>query len=603
MLAAMLFVVSTLIVGGLGSAQMWDAGIARTLIPYGRILPVILVAELLAYAALMLGQFGGSLRGLHILTGIAIGIVTRLGEALLAAAAHSPEQAETLQQAFLLYYAEYFPGVLVQIAVTVLLLWLIKGAFGPARATLQPAIRPSESPETIREQEPTRERRRELIEQLMRREGEDEPEGEAEQPPIAPEPKTEPKTEPETEPERPRFELRPVPRAPQPAEHGAEPEIADPEPEVIALPAPEQPAAPALSSREAILRALDDDAPAEPMRPEQPAAVEDDEPPNVQVIQPHLALEDALEEPEPEPEPEPESPTLAPSEHGLFTYEIATGAAPVADAATVAAWADAAARALLSVGASRPATGETPSGRAIAWALDLGEPGENAPAVLEDLLCAASRVLETCGYGAFARGFLRIGRKYLGIGAVSGQDRGLVIALTLPGEANLGIADLALGKVTAALQDEALPAWSPISRPEPIPAYPDEDLQGRISPLFADLPEAAGLIATASYCPGRQVVVLAHRQPGSALSPGDAAAVFGLCEDLCFASRLADCDRVVLAGETGSVVLGLTQLGGQYVLVALGHPGVPGAAAAGTRLDQLLRAVTRRQDAATSPGE
>jgi hypothetical protein len=60
---------------------------------------------------------------------------------------------------------------------------------------------------------------------------------------------------------------------------------------------------------------------------------------------------------------------------------------------------------------------------------------------------------------------------------------------------------------------------------------------------------------------------------------------------------------VVLAGETGSVVLGLTRLGGQHVLVALGHPGVPGAAAAGTRLDQLLRAVTRRQDAATSPGE
>ena len=65
-LAALLFVISTLIVGGLGSAQMWDAGIARTLIPFGRILPVILVAELLAYSALMVGQFGGTLRGRHI---------------------------------------------------------------------------------------------------------------------------------------------------------------------------------------------------------------------------------------------------------------------------------------------------------------------------------------------------------------------------------------------------------------------------------------------------------------------------------------------------------------------------------------------------------
>lgn len=193
--AVVLFGACTLVVGAIGSAKIWAAHTSTPPLALQRSLPLIVVGELLAYFAVMLWHRRVAVPLRLALSGVALGVALRFGQACLAALVGPPPQSEAFSAAFTHYYATFFPAVLIQIGVTVLYLWLVRGAFEPARKTRSARRAPGSRRSRAGDAEATvlvppahdgsRERRMQLIDALRRKEAEEEArrledEGEAE---------------------------------------------------------------------------------------------------------------------------------------------------------------------------------------------------------------------------------------------------------------------------------------------------------------------------------------------------------------------------------------------------------------------------------------
>lgn len=655
--AVVLFGASTVIVGALGSARLWAGHVAPSLLPFARSLPVVVTGEILAYCAVMLWHRRVSVPGSLVLSGVALGVGLRFFQAALAALVGSPAEAEGFGQAFSHYYASYLPAVMAQTAVTCLYLWLVRGAFEAtdrrrsarkARRDAQqaPVLSPPVlTPEPDGRQLDPRERRRLLIEELRRREAEEAQALQAEEsaPPAPAEPPSSDIAE--AEPEAPVAEAEATPTAEAPEAAQQEPDEA----ERARLQA-EAERARAQASAQSVLRALhaaedddedhldDDELPfvealSRPLPPAVPPILEAEPPLNgvsdeaeQGAGEPSTAAEPVSPAPETEPVPdqvpdtdggEPrdadevppleDTPAVEEPSSAMDALDDEAGAAvPEPSRAALAVPLDgfsALAAALSHAGArlrlDEVVTERTDSGRAVCLASGLPSPspGEALSAV-EGLLAAGAGVPDSVEYGELSRVFARFGDGYVGATPLIRGRRGLCLAARLPREANLGVADVALGELEEAALQLELPHWPPCPPLDAPPAWTDPDLYGRVVPLLEWVPEVAGLTPMAATAAGRQVVILTV---GPEASPHCAAAIaygFAAAEKLCASLGQAPPDWVLWSAEGGAVACGCIKLSGQHVAVALMRPGEAAAAATNIQLGQILNAVARL----TAPG-
>jgi len=638
--AVVLFGACTLIVGALGSARLWAGHVAPSLLPFTRSLPVLVTGEILAYCAVMLWHRRVRVPGALVFSGVALGVGLRCIQAALAALVGSPAEAEGFGDAFAHYYASYLPAALGQTAVTCLYLWLVRGAFETAdrrrskrrarrEAEQAPVLSPPVStPDEAVPQLDPRERRRLLIDELRRREAEEAQALQAEDTaqPAAPQPASSDISEPEPEPE-----LSPAPAEPTPT--GELPEAVQPEPDEAerARLQAEADRARAQASAQSVLRALhaaeDDEA----------DYLDEDELPFVEALsrpptpvapaapQTELPLEDAADQAEQAlgHPPDTEGQVLAdivavpvgdegPAEvapPAVSDLESSTGPTltepealppePSQSAVPVPldgfpALAAALSRAGADLRLDEVITERTESGRAVCMASALPAPstGEALSAV-EGLLAAGAGVPGTAAYGELSRAFARFGDGYIGVSQLVRGRRGLCLAARLPKEANIGVADLALGELEQAALQLELPHWPPYPPPDAPPAWIDPDLHGRVVPLLEWVPEVAGLAPMAATAGGRQVVILTV---GPEASPQSAAAIaYGLAaaERLCASLGQTPPDWVLWSAEGGAVACGCIELSGQHVAIALMRAGQAAAAHANIQLGQILNAVAR----------
>ena len=572
-----LFGVSAIVVGGIGSARLWEAHIGGPPMPLERMLPLVVVAELLAYFAIMLARSYNPVGAAQVAAGVLVGLAARGGQAALAALVAGPAEAERFLGALGHYHAQYYPGVLLQIGVACLFLWLVKGAFEARPAVLAPATREAEPPPASEAQEAAEaapaengpQRRRELIEQLMRREEDaDEPEPAPEEAPEAP-PAQPPQQEPSV----------PAPEAPAPTEEEpGPPEAGPPEPapyeepqsEPAAEPPAEQPPAPApeeperkearparppaLSARESVIQALRE---------------EDDEPEELLRL-PLEALPVAPPQP-PEAAPPPEEEVAAPLPASSPSALDAISAVTQAAGAGAALMERSAAGRLLIIAAP-----EAPDAGAVA-------------APCEACLAAAACLCAHCGLGDLRRIYLRPTGGYVAATAIVEGDRGAWATLALPPEANLGSADDALRRLEELAGTPDWPAWPPPAPPDLTPAYPDPDLERRIGPLFEWVPQAAGLALTLCCAGGLQVATLTSGGQASEATAAAMARAQTDAEQLCSAFGLPDCGMGLVAGHAGVVAWASADVAGQRLLVCLVRLGAGAPGPVSIQLRQIIR--------------
>lgn len=593
-----LFAVSALLVGAIGSAQLWRAQMGAYPVPFGRIVGVIWIAELLAYFTIMLAQLGGKVSGAPVFAGVVVGMVLRALEAALAAVIGSPEDSKSFGDAFGHYYAGYYLGAVLQIVVTALFLWLIRTVFEPPEVVLvAPRSEvPDMEPERLRGFHEVTERRRELIDQLMQTEDVQPESPEAEQTPPAeqvvlapPQPQEEPAATPEVpallQPrEEPAATVEPEPEAPV-----AEIPAPEPAPEPVTAPAPAAPPLPPVTPVPII-------APAEPPLTSEQSVI--------------LALrEDDDERPVPSAvetfRPEPARPAPPSEPPAQVTSEEAAPSAPVPMPApeALAAVAETLNAATVEIGAGTAVMRPTREGRVVALAAE-GLYILDAVLSSADHLCrGASCLCREARIGDPRKILLRYPGGYAGAAMLGDQHGGLLTLLGLPRGANLGVANQALNKLEALQLSGPLPAWPQGSEPEFPPAYRDADLEGRIGPLLEWVPEAAGLASTSSSAGGRQIVTLSRDAAASASIAGAVAHAWGTAEALCMALSRPRCDLVIWSATGGTVACGAATVAGQHLLVALIQPGPEAAGPANVRLGQILNSLGRVAGESSMSGE
>ncbi|MCE5216668.1 hypothetical protein LLH03_06505 [bacterium] len=590
-----LFAVSALLVGAIGSAQLWKAQMGAYPVPFGRIVGVIWIAELLAYFTVMLAQLGGKVSGAPVFAGVVAGMVLRALEAALAAILGSPENSKSFGDAFGHYYAGYYLGAVLQIVVTALFLWLIRTAFEPPEVVLvaPKSDVPDMDPERLRGFHEVTERRRELIGQLMNAEdmqpeSEEAPQAPAEQvvltppqaqeesagtpeAPAAEEPVEEPAATVEAEPTAPVAETP----TPEPAPETVTPPAAPPLPPVISTPII-TPAEPPLTSEQSVILALredDDERPVrsavETFRPEPARPAPPSEPP-VQVTEQETATSASV------PRPAPEALAAVAETLNAATVEIGAGTAVM-----------------------RP----TREGRVVALAAE-GLYILDAVLSSADHFCrGASCLCREARIGDPRKILLRYPGGYAGAAMLGDEQGGLLTLLGLPRGANLGVANQALNKLETLQLSGPLPAWPQGPEPEFPPAYRDADLEGRIGPLLEWVPEAAGLASTSSSAGGRQIVTLSRDAAASASIAGAVAHAWGTAEALCMALSRPRCDLVIWSATGGTVACGAATVAGQHLLVALIQSGPEAAGPANVRLGQILNSLGRVAGESSMSGE
>lgn len=183
-----IFAASAVIVGAIGSVEVVRAGLCPDPLPFERMVPVTITAEVFAYFAVMLLQLGRAVPVVRVFLASLLGMVLRLVMASVAAVVGHPEKTTSFLGAFAGYYAgDYFAAPL-QVIVTTLFLWLIRGVFEAPSGTLlmPPADVPDMEPDRLRGfHHPPAGRRQELIEELMRDTPRAQPASEAAPPPTA----------------------------------------------------------------------------------------------------------------------------------------------------------------------------------------------------------------------------------------------------------------------------------------------------------------------------------------------------------------------------------------------------------------------------------
>jgi len=254
-----------------------------------------------------------------------------------------------------------------------------------------------------------------------------------------------------------------------------------------------------------------------------------------------------------------------------------------------------------AVGAGPAILARSPHGRSVALAA--GGP-VSLDAVLrsaDDLWDATEALTTALGMGRPARVLLRSRDGYSGAAFIGGEGTGSLVLLILPPSANLGVANQALSRLAALTPDSPLPPWPEARAVEVPPAYPDPDLEGRLSPLLEWVPEAAGLQTLAASSGGRQLLVMGE---GGAV-PLDAvariAATHESADRLCSALGKQPCEVAVWSALSGSVVSASATISGQRLVVALVSPSDHAGGRANIRLGQILNGL--RQFVADGGGQ
>jgi len=577
-----LFAISALVVGAIGSAQLWRAQMGAYPVPFGRIVGVIWIAELLAYFTIMLAQLGGKVSGAPVFAGVVVGMVLRALEAALAAVIGSPEDSKSFGDAFGHYYAGYYLGAVLQIVVTALFLWLIRTVFEPPEVVLvaPKSDVPDMEPERLRGFHEVTERRRELIDQLMQTEDMQPESLEAEQTPPAeqvvlapPQPQEEPAATVEAEPEAPVAEIPGPEPAPEPVTAAA-PAAPPLPPETPAPIIP--PAEPPLTSEQSVILALREDDDERPVRSA------------VYTFRPEPAR----------PAPPSEPPVQVTSEGAAPSAPV-----PMPAPEALAAVAETLNAATVEIGAGTAVMRPTREGRVVALAAE-GLYILDAVLSSADHFCrGASCLCREARIGDPRKILLRYPGGYAGAAMLGDERGGLLTLLGMPRGANLGVANQALNKLEALQLSGPLPAWPQGSEPEFPPAYRDADLEGRIGPLLEWVPEAAGLASTSSSAGGRQIVTLSRDAAASASIAGAVAHAWGTAEALCMALSRPRCDLVIWSATGGTVACGTTTVAGQHLLVALIQPGPEAAGPANVRLGQILNSLGRVAGESSMSGE
>lgn len=630
--AALLFTASALILGALGSAQLWQQGIAQTTVPYSRMAVVVIAAEILAYLAVLLAGPAAGINSRMVMLRTLLGVLLRATQASVAALVSAPEQAASFPAGFLHYYAEYLPGVVVQIGSVALLLWLLKGTARTARSVLRPAATPADGDRPV--VEPTRERRFELIQELMRREGESSEAQHAEERTEAPTAPDEP--EPIEEPTPPEPVVAPIKNAPVleppvPAPPVAEPPVIHaPPPEPVASPeaepetvAPEKdepvhvpPRSPlsviepvggsGLTSRESILDALDDGPRTPPSQPDAAPLVPQVIPlprPAPQV-QARLDLGEELDEPgpgpvhdvpAPVPEPEPSRPTA----HGMFTVTVGlpppeeTPAAPTVPDIPVAprpALAALLPDLALRLGCAGVELLTPPQGACVAL---LNPPRDlaRATALAAQLFAESAELATACGEGAFTCCVITGGGAELALGEVRDGGEGAVLLVSSPAGAVRRATEL-LARGVELVAETRLPAWRSAEVPEMMPAFPDDDLRARLADALAALTASGTEPVQAFYAGGRQVVTIGCGADQAATSAALAAHAFGAVEELLACYRMIGADTVTWLGASGALSCAPVVLKGQRVLVCRVTHGQIDPPQAAARIAEIVARLT-----------
>lgn len=560
-----LYGLCALLVGAIGSAQLSGANLGGATVPFLRILPVALVAEALVYCTILLAHLGGRVSGISVFVGVLSGMLLRLLEAVVAALVGPPASSPRFLAAVGYFWAEYWLGVVVQIVVTALFLWLIRACFELPQVVLLPPQSdvPDMEPERLRGFHQQNQRRRELIGELMRH-SEHEPETEAPSPgppvlhpQLTLSPPEEPAGAVEVGPEAAQPRVAPGPHAEAETSEGpvpAEP-AASPEPEAPVPPPPTPAGPPGLTPQQSVILALRE---------------EDEESPEDAYVaghrpEPARHLAEVVTAAHVEPALPPPSPALR------QTFSAVTE----------------------GVGAGPAVLARSPHGRSIALAA--GGPA-TLDAVLrgaDSLWDAAEAVSKSLHLGRPARVLLRSPDGYLGAALIERESTGSMALLTLPQSANLGVANQALNRLAALSPDNPLPPWPEAQPVEVPPAYPDPDLEGRLLPLLEWVPEAAGLQTAAASSGGRQLLVMAEGGAVPLEAVALIAAVHEAADGLCLALGKRACEVAVWSATSGSVVSASATVSGQRLVVALVSPGDCAGGRANIRLNQILNGLRR----------
>ncbi len=126
-LVIVLWLTSAAIVGVVGCIVLDRAGVGRPL-PLGRALIMVLAVEILLYLLVLMAGGRGVIPAGRVVVGTGLGLIIRAGLSLIAAQLAMPVRAaaHSMAAGFGFYYAQYWPGALVQILAVSVFLWLIR---------------------------------------------------------------------------------------------------------------------------------------------------------------------------------------------------------------------------------------------------------------------------------------------------------------------------------------------------------------------------------------------------------------------------------------------------------------------------------------------
>ena len=539
-----LFAVCTVLVGAIGSVEISRAGLVTVTDPraFESMLPVVLTGELFAYFAVMLIQLGGTVPVAQVFVAAILAMALRALQACIAAALGGPNPAEGFGAAFAHYYAENYAAAFLQVAVTTLFLWLIRGMFErpPSTMLFPQSDVPDMEPERMRGfHHGTAERRKELIDELMRGPGD------------AP---------------------GPVPAAAsEPLACAAEGSEAE------ALP-PAEPALPPLALAPTTAEPAAATAPSQPVQPVTPVASAAAAAQGPLVLTPQQSVVLALRE-------ETENEAFAPD-------AVVAEFRPVPSGPQLTLIAQAVTDAVSALGGEPAVVRVSQSGRAFAVVARDAAELDRAVAVCDSIVSVGAAICGACSFGAFRQVMLGLKTGYVGLGSVVRGQEGFAAAIALPETANFGVVSSTLSRLAEGTQEVSLPPRPPVVETVLAPAHADDALLARVGPLLEWVPEAAGLQLSAVGVGGRQAVLLARRQPSAQCA---APLVHGaeVAGDLCEALGWQVPEMLLWTGDQGAVACAPAEAAGQHLLLCLAVTGPAASVQANVQLGQVLKGLAR----------
>ena len=550
---------------------LWDGQVGSSM-QLHKVLPAVPLFELALYFVILVVLPGeGKVPGRSAGVGIALALFMRAFAAAAAALLRHTVPNDSFGDAFLNFYAAYWVGALVQIAVVSFFLSLVRDLL---ESRPQQVLRRPPLPGRVETTPQRQARQDELLTALMdgseaaqRRAGRGKRLSEAGA--VAAPPAPVPVPAPPVEPDQREAEMPPP--------------VSDEAPAV----------APAMSTTDATdasgtasFPPVADRAPVEPETDSEPLALPAEPTPEM----PQLVLM-ADDESESAADSEPEAPQpQADAAFGLFPVPTS------AEASIQEALSDLAS----AIGATATAVGFSPLGHLLATALPGDGPVEMCLARLDPLLSSVNALADVIHIGKPSMSLMWLADRVAGI-AHGGASGGIAVMGVVPG-ASPGPMTLALRRAMPVFeQSEGTESHPTDRRASPAAVVPTDsvaDVAGVMSDfLGASSLEALGFRDAA----GRTLLLLSAPGADHAQAAAEAFALDAEGSALAVSMGGDGYQRLVVGTESGGIALTTSTVGGQELTIALITRGRMEPGALGLQLSRALRALTGAEDAGAAP--